>query len=166
MSRAFNPRPRNRLISLEEFLQNRQGWEQKGHDVQYKGSQYHKRNPGLWGLPWPSPPRPLASKCEDLSFIAKIADSEELRSSQHEVLAELKNNIEHLLQQAFRQGTFSIGEERGWPSCLWVITEDGEIAEAQRGVRGTGEYHGYPFKGPKELEDDIRQRWERNHDAS
>lgn len=115
----------------------------------YEASNYHKRNPSAWNLEWPNPPRPLTSKCEDLFLIQKYAGPE----------SELMEKIKELLICSFEKGTFSAGIEKGWPACLWAITGEDQIVEAHRGTRGSGKYHGYPFKSTRSLEDAIRNRW-------
>lgn len=149
MAREFNLKAEMRLIPRKKFDAQKQQWIEKGAAATYEGSNYHKRDPEAWHLTWPNPPRPYASKCEDLLLIRRHSGP----------TPELLIEIHRLIIEAFERGTFSASIERGWPSCLWAITTDDQIVEAHRGTRGSGKYHGYPFKSTKDFEGEIRKRW-------
>ena len=79
--------------------------------------------------------------------------------SQTGIQRELLEKIRILIANAFEKGTFSASIECGWPTCIWAVTEDGQIAEAHRGTRGSGKYHGYPSKLTNDFENEILKRW-------
>jgi hypothetical protein len=149
VAREFNIKAEMRLISEKIFNAQKQQWVEKGVVATYAGSNYHKRYPEAWNLTWPFPPRPYASKCDDLLLIQRYP------RPTYELLAE----IHKLITEAFTRGTISASIERGWPSCLWAITTDDQIVEAHRSTRGAGKYHGYPFMSTKDFENEIRKRW-------
>jgi hypothetical protein len=149
VARKFNLKAEMRLISKKEFAAQKQQWIEKGAAATYEGSNYHKRYPEAWSLTRPNPPRPYTSKCEDLLLIQRHSGPD----------PELLIEIHKLIVEAFQKGTISAGIERGWPSCFWAVTSDGQIVEAHRGTRGAGKYHGYPFKSTKDFESEIRKRW-------
>ena len=149
VAREFNLKSQMRLISWMEFEAEQLQWAPKGADAVYEPSNYHKRNPEAWNLPRPIPPRPYASKCEDLLLLQRYPSP----------TRELLEKIRILIANAFEKGTFSASIECGWPTCIWAVTEDGQIAEAHRGTRGSGKYHGYPSKLTNDFENEILKRW-------
>ena len=145
-------RPIYRLVEQETFNDNVSFWKRLGKSSLYDPSAYHKKNPELWGLPRVNPPRPYGTYCDILTCIRKYGDASK----------ELINMINELMQETFTRGTFSSSIEKGWPTCLWAVTEDQEIVEAHRGTRGSGKYHGYPYRGPAKFAEEIVKRWSEN----
>ncbi len=107
----------------------------------YDGRNYHKRNPGDFGLTPPAAPRPDKTLCDEAKvFQRSLADA--------------------LLARAIEGGLVSEAEAApGFPKQMWAVDESGRVFEAMHGSGGM--YHGYPIRRADPFFDDVVRAWEK-----
>ncbi len=110
--------------------------------IQYVGSAYHKRNPGVFGLTPPAQPRPDKTLCDEAG-IFHVADAQ------------------HWLQEGVRRGMVSPIQEDGFPKHVWAVTEERIVLEAKYNNEGPGHYHGYPLPENDPFRKIVLSRWGR-----
>lgn len=108
--------------------------------VAYKGSPYHKRNPGDFGLTPPSQPRADKTLCDKGDIFEKA-------------------KAEELLERGIRRGMISEREKGGFPKNVWAVQE-GMPFEAQLQNHLQGTYHGYPLLPADPFHDKVLERWD------
>lgn len=108
--------------------------------IRYKGSPYHKEDPGDFGLTPPSAPRPDKTLCDH----AKIFTVAEARA---------------LLERGVRKGLTSDQWRGSFPQNIWSVSDAGIPFEAQLENQVAGEYHGYPLQENDPWRDAVLERW-------
>jgi hypothetical protein len=131
---GFNPKRRIRNCCDNTAL----AWLLKS--VGYSGNPEHKRNPGDFGLPLPSQPRPDKTLCDAAGITAK-----------HEAMDLLKNGIQ--------KGLVSEQQRNGFPQNIWAVTDEGCPMEAQLENEQSGIYHGYPMPITDPFREEVLARW-------
>ncbi|MBC7542128.1 MAG: hypothetical protein H7338_05295 [Candidatus Sericytochromatia bacterium] len=114
-------------------------------EATYKGSPYHKRNPGDFKLDPPPSPRPDATLCDEAQVFT-IAKATEL------------------FGLAIQAGLASIATtSEGLPKRFWVVdTTSGHVFEAMDG--GNRQYHGYPVRQTNPTFHDVSAAWGQRSD--
>ena len=128
--RIVDPKPEPRV--LEEFAGR----------VHYRGSPYHKRSPGDFGLTPPAQPRPDKTLCDEVG-ITTAADAQ------------------GWLQEGVRRGSISANPKDGYPKHIWAVTREGIVLEAKYNNEGPGHYHGYPLFEPDPFRQVVLDYWYR-----
>jgi len=107
--------------------------------IDYRGSPYHKRNPGDFGLTPPSQPHPDKTLCDGADILSR-ARAEQL----------LKLGVERGLTSQQWKGEF--------PRNIWAVA-DGIPLEAQLENHTQGHYHGYPLQEEDPWRTAVLERW-------
>ena len=95
----------------------------------YRGYGKHKRNPYIWGLDAYHGPAPDRTFCEDAGF--ELAD---------------EPRIEYLLPRGIEAGLLGDMLNKGDPTMLWTIDDNGWIYELRLTTPTQAEYHGFPMR--------------------
>ncbi len=95
----------------------------------YRGYSKHKRHPHLWKLEPFQGYAPDRTFCEDAGF--QVND---------------KPRIDYLLPRGIEAGLFGDLLNRGDPTMLWTIDDNGWIYELRLTTPTQAEYHGYPMR--------------------
>jgi hypothetical protein len=136
MKRRNNPKRRIRKHADKHRL------EQLAARVVYRGSPYHKRIPGDYGLSPPAEPRPDKTLCDGTNI--------DLRTAQA------------LLRQGVLRGFVSEQERSGLPQNIWAVSNNNVPLEAQLENEGNASYHGYPMQKADPLAQEVLHRWATN----
>lgn len=137
MSRS-TPNSKRRLISPED-LPDVETRRLLASRVRYRGSPYHKRNPGDFGLSPPAAPRPGKTLCDEVGIFKRTV-------------------AEELVRDGLVRGMWSERRNGDFPALVWVC-EKGFVLEAVIDVNG--EAHGYPLADFDPLAKEVRARWQR-----
>lgn len=87
----------------------------------------------------PAAPRRGKSLCDDVEIFRRL-----------EALRLLRNGLKMALVDARWNG-------EGWPTTVWMVTDDGRPLEAQR--EADGAYHGYPIPEADPFGEVVLERW-------
>jgi len=140
MKRPAKHNPKRKIASADHSTEdNRTRWASL---AKYGGNPQHKRRPGDFGLHPPVSPRPGKTLCD--------GDPDRPLS---------KADAENLLREGFRKGLISEQVHDGWPQNVWVISEDGEVYEAQLENSAQGIYHGYPLQSDDVFRTVVQEEW-------
>ena len=137
---------RTSFNSKRRFYDVRAKWKYQGtleelaDRATYGGNPEHKRKPGNFNLSPPSRPRPDKTLCDTVSIFDR-------------------NVAEELLKSGMRRGMISEQERDGWPQNVWVVTERGNVLEAQLENQETGAYHGYPLQESDPFREAVLTKW-------
>jgi hypothetical protein len=108
----------------------------------YEGSPLHKRNPGDFGLPRPTYPRPDKTLCDEAGVTSREA-------------------AQSLFHRAIETGLVSAAKaKRKFPKQMWVVDEQRRVFEAIYGGSRAGLYHGYPIRRNDPLFGEVLAAWE------
>lgn len=108
--------------------------------VSYKGSPYHKANPGDFRLTPPALPRLDKTLCDRAQIFKR-------------------GTALKLLRSGVRKGLVSERFVGDWPQNVWSVARDGTVFEAQLDNRETGTYHGYPLQADDGFRAVVLARW-------
>ena len=106
-----------------------------------RGSPYHKKNPGDFGLSPPAKPRADKTKCDKADIFEKSI-------------------AQRLLERGVERGMISENEKGGFPKQIWSVTEGGVPMEAQLEDHVRGTYHGYPLLAEDPFHEVVLEKWE------
>ena len=114
-----------------------------GRTVKYRGSPYHKRNPGDFQLTPPAQPLPSKTLCDGAGvFTRRVA--------------------QELLRRGVARGMVSVQTRGRFPQNIWSVTDDGYPLEAQLENQEQGIYHGYPMPKTDPFRAVVVSRWSRS----
>ena len=108
--------------------------------VKYRGSPYHKRNPGDFGLTPPALPLPGKTLCDGVGIVTRQA-------------------AQGLLRLGATRGLISVQTRGQFPQNIWSVTNDGYPLEAELENQEQGTYHGYPMPKTDPFRDEVISRW-------
>ena len=137
--RKHNPKPRianpideAQLLSLAER-------------VVYRGSPYHKKHPGDYGLTPPAQPRMNRTLCDGTEVKLLTAN--------------------RLLRKGAKLGLISVQQRNGFPQIIWAVSPNGIVLEAQLDNEEAATYHGYPVDPNNPLAKEVVSRWKDAEDS-
>ena len=107
--------------------------------VVYKGSQFHKKHLGDFGLTPPAQPRMNRTLCDGTHVKLELASK--------------------LLRAGAKLGLISTQVRNGLPQNIWAVSPNGIPLEAQLDNAEAGTYHGYPMGSGDPLGTEILARW-------
>lgn len=114
--------------------------------VKYRGSPYHKRNPGDFGLTPPVAARPDKTLCDGVSIYNKM-------------------EAQRLLELGVLKGLISEQIRGEYPQNIWVVAESGIPLEAQLDNRQKGTYHGYPLSANDPFAEEVLRKWNQTRNS-
>jgi hypothetical protein len=108
--------------------------------VVYKGSQFHKKHLGDFGLTPPPQPRMNRTLCDGTRVDLQLATK--------------------LLRKGTELGLISTQERNDLPQNIWAVSPGGIALEAQLDNEQTATYHGYPMGAGDPLAAEVLARWQ------